>query len=543
MEDHLQPDKLDDFVRKSFENYEENPSEDRWNKIAAALEQPKVLPLASQKNGFEWKSYLSAAAIVLLSIGMVTEYFYFSNKINELTKIATKSNELKVENIELPSNQSFKIKQNDANVAIEDGKRKDIFQKNVFSQPSSSNNSQILIGNFANSQILKDGQIKDIFQKNNFSNQQPTQFEQESDKVAINQFLNTQSPTTNNEVDQIHSVNSQSLNLSLDGINKVVDVEQLPLVTLNSFKKIKEISFLTKNTIPKFIQKQENSLQIASVILKPVKNPSNWYLSVTMNRRVEQELKDDFRGRGPNNHPDVRSSKDSKYTQDFALNIGKKTNRHVGFETGLIYNNSLSVSSHSPNFKKRDGRRHGGGGHGGPGGPGGGHDQDLDFEYKLHTYSGVATVNLRMTQADTTAQVDDDEPLNLKVTTKEKVQILRIPLLATYTFGKGRLLLNSKIGVNASFFLKNNLEITGLDAQNMVFKPEQDYKPMTSFQSPSKVKMALAASVGLEYRLTKRWSILAEPNFVRDFESQSEIHKLQPNHLSFGLNTGVKMRI
>jgi hypothetical protein len=542
MEDHLQPDKLDDFVRKSFENYEENPPEDRWEKIVAALDQPTVIPITHQKPVFAWKTYLSAAAIVLLSIGMVTEYFYFSNKISEITKIANQKTEVNIENSKSPANQSFKTKQNDANVAIEDGKRNDIISKNVISQPSSISNSQILIDEFANSQILKDAQRKDIFQKNAFSIQHLTQYNQDSDEIGISQSINTQSLPTNNEIGQTHSVNTLSYNLPFNEINKVANVEQLPLITLNSFKKTKEISLLKNNITLKSIEKQNNSLQIAKVLLKPSKNPSNWYLSATLNRRIEQDIKDDFRGGGPDNHNDIRNGAKEKYTQDFALNIGKKINRRVGFETGLIYNNSSSVSSHSPDFKKRDGRRRGGGGHGGPGGPGGGHDHDLDFEYNLHTYSGVATVNLRMTQADSTALVDDDEPLNLKVTTKEVVRILRIPLLATYTLGKGRLLLNTKIGLNASVFLRNNLEITGLDAQNIVFKPESDYKPMSSFQSPSKVKLAFAISTGLEYRLTKCLSLLLEPNLVRDFESQSEIHKFQPNHLSLGLNAGVKMR-
>jgi hypothetical protein len=517
MENHIQPDKLDDFVRKSFENYEENPPEDRWNKIVVALDQPNMLPLTPQKPVFAWKSTLAIAAIILLSIGLVTEYFYFSNKISEISKIAGKNTEIPPVSIDKKKlsqdNNALQNTINEPRKIVEE--RKEVFFKNDFSQP----------------RTIIDG----VAQSHPINTQIP-----EIDGVAQSDSINTQIPQII-RMTQSGLVNVQALSTPFEQINKVTNVEQLPLPTINSFMKVKEISLLVQNTEIESIQNQENSLQIATIPVKPFKNPTNWYLTATVNSRYEQNQREGNQNGNPDNHLDVRSEYRKKYKQDYAINIGKKINRRVGFETGLGFLKSNTVTSHSPDLKKRDGRPHGGGGHGGPGG--GSHDSDLDLDYKLHTYGGVATVSLRMTQIDTSVLLNDDEPFNLKVSTQENIQILRIPLLATYAFGKGRWLLNTKIGLNANIFLKNNLEITGLDAQSLIFKPEPDHRPMSSFQNSSKVKLAFLASAGLEYRLNQHFSLIAEPIFTRDFQSQNEVHKFQPNHIALGLNAGVKVRI
>jgi hypothetical protein len=83
MEKNIHHDPLDDYVRRSFDDHEENPASDMWSRIEAEL--PDAPP------GQTWRVFLlrnrlrlAAAVILLLLSGLVCEHFYYENKLRDL---------------------------------------------------------------------------------------------------------------------------------------------------------------------------------------------------------------------------------------------------------------------------------------------------------------------------------------------------------------------------------------------------------------------------------------------------------------------------
>jgi cytoskeletal protein RodZ len=77
MEKNIHNDPMDDFVKKSFEEYAENPSENMWDRIEVDL-----LPTENHKPlWYAWRNYrwqLAAAAVILLLVSrlMCVQYYY-----------------------------------------------------------------------------------------------------------------------------------------------------------------------------------------------------------------------------------------------------------------------------------------------------------------------------------------------------------------------------------------------------------------------------------------------------------------------------------
>ncbi|HPI09245.1 MAG TPA: hypothetical protein PLM41_22790, partial [Saprospiraceae bacterium] len=84
MEKNIHDDRLDDYVRKSFEDYEETPAFDMWARIEdelAPADDP--VPLFIRL----WPSFsriVAAAAILLLLCALVCNRLYYENKIREM---------------------------------------------------------------------------------------------------------------------------------------------------------------------------------------------------------------------------------------------------------------------------------------------------------------------------------------------------------------------------------------------------------------------------------------------------------------------------
>ena len=90
MEKNIHNDHLDDYVRKSFEDYEENPASDMWGRIEEELPpvvpEPVVRPGIGSIRRYFWQMS-AAAAILLLISSLVCGRLYYENKIRERSAV------------------------------------------------------------------------------------------------------------------------------------------------------------------------------------------------------------------------------------------------------------------------------------------------------------------------------------------------------------------------------------------------------------------------------------------------------------------------
>lgn len=85
MNKDIHDDHLDDYVRKSFDDYEEDPQDNMWNRIEQVLEQPEQ----PRRPLFFWiNRWNIAASFVIFSLlaGLAYSHFYYQGKIQELSK-------------------------------------------------------------------------------------------------------------------------------------------------------------------------------------------------------------------------------------------------------------------------------------------------------------------------------------------------------------------------------------------------------------------------------------------------------------------------
>lgn len=102
MEKNIHDDRLDDFVKKSFDGYSEEPGMDMWDRIEVGLppEEPGK-PLGFTWRGYRWQ--LAAAIVILLLIArLVCVEKYYQEKLraatqqNDLTENFSQSNEIAI---------------------------------------------------------------------------------------------------------------------------------------------------------------------------------------------------------------------------------------------------------------------------------------------------------------------------------------------------------------------------------------------------------------------------------------------------------------
>lgn len=466
MEEHTPKDNLDDFIRGSFERYEEDPSPAFWDNLSDKLpHQPATGIVLIRKFGWQ---IAAAVAILVLSSTLVAGYLHFTHKINTLI-----ANQVELKEQLLHS--------------------KTIVADHTYLPASPKPNDQSPVQ----------------FHPNNTSYApHPTLLtENQTNTIAVNPVIAEVSPVIKPEVDDA----------------------------------VSPLAYLPKWYIPSS-QFQQGTI-VAKVMspAQPVSKPG-WYSGVhstvsIMSEKLKKPAPDDI-----DNHQGPRrvvssQSKLNHIVADYWVKAGKQIAPHLTFETGLGYQQFDRIAEHQPDLKIRDGDPvHG---HGGPGGPSPGGHEEYDFNYTLNSYAGSMDINLRMSQVDTNAMYSDNQPLDLKLTTKERVKTLRIPLLLAAHTGKGRLKFAIKGGLIANVFLQNELEVTGISSGGNRFKRSAPHEPIAQKESTQRYGLDFVLAAGAEYRLNNKLSVLAEPTFSKSLALQNNNLAPAPSYQTAGLNIGL----
>ena len=129
--------------------------------------------------------------------------------------------------------------------------------------------------------------------------------------------------------------------------------------------------------------------------------------------------------------------------------------------------------------------------------------------------------------------------MELKITTTERSEVLRIPVTAGYRLGVGRWRGSLKAGLLGNFVLKNELDISTRVSQNARFRPvagRQGYAVQVG--DPEKFSLGYLLSAGAEFKCGRHLSLVAEPVFTGDFARKDPRGQRLPEHFSVGLNVG-----
>ena len=526
MEKNIQDERLDDYVRKSFEDYEEVPASDMWGRIEEEL--PPVVPESGTGPGrppirrYLWQ-LTAAAAILLLISSLVCGRLYYENKIREISALQgteQSGDAQQPAQAPYPTGSVVKSPAEQENPA---SSQTDLTSHaaltTVQNTPNLNTNASIPPKNTAANISVADASAAVVSpatsarQPSTVSEKASANAAQPGNIVAANSGTSTlEGPEVQTPVSE-HRALVTSINSAADRVDSVAQINDFQL--------------LENNNIP-FVNYTFSGFQPPVLPVKPLRTSSGWYLGaqVTPTLLIEKP--------GPEHTAVMRprvvgAQEKTTFTADYWVKAGKHLQGRWGIETGIGYRAIERNTMHRARFRFINGR---------PGG--GGPARSYDFDYDLDTYGGSTEVTLRMEQVDSNTVVPEDEPLHFQVKTSERLQLLRVPVLVTARLGQGRLTGVLKAGLIGNVVLRNEIEIVTRVSENTRFRPGQGNNAYTL--RPDKTHKFFAGyqvSAGLEYRPLKHFSWVLEPSLSGDFARKNSAGKQLPSIVTIGLNAGM----
>lgn len=485
MEDNLHGDKLDDYVRKSFKEYEETPSPDMWSRVEGAIEDPVPKPVfwaVLLRMGWQ---LLAAGIILILSATLVCERVSHEAQIRALTQ-PVYSPDRGVPTIE----------------------------------PNAETNASKLSG--AQPDLHHDTD---------------QHYTQDAERQSINSVVPAKPSlvlTTNSETawDTGQKINvSESSVLKEPSKTAVINApltDQMADVTLPSSVEINPIIVPIKGfEEPKLRVPDLNAKIIgSSQMIHPSKTPTGWYAGIEtslMSRLGRSQTLPSRPGR-----PAFSSeTTGSAYVNVNWIKVGKQWNNGWHLESGLGYQQWSSAAVHYPRFRFGDGTQ--------VGNPLG---NRRNFTYDLNTESGTAEVSLRMEQAQP-GNPPDDEPVSLRIETMESSQWLRIPVLVGYQWGAHRWHGFANAGLLANVVFGQRLNIAATVSENARFKPVEGQDGYSVMLNKRKFVPGYWLGTGVGYNICKSLRFQAEICFSGDLP-RNDVHRRRlPERYMAGLNLGL----
>lgn len=264
---------------------------------------------------------------------------------------------------------------------------------------------------------------------------------------------------------------------------------------------------------------------VSEPIIRPLVAKGHWYLAVAVARWNVKDHERSVRT-GPVARRWAGRMEHSEPSTEVSVRLGRTLNQHWGIESGVGYRTMERSSVHAPRFRFLDGIAR----------PG---NTEYDFNYNLDTYGGSTEVTLRM-ETDN-ASLPPTEVVSARVRTRETINMLRLPLLVTWQAHSGRWDATLKAGVSAQYILRSSVEISQRESTSNRFRVGQ-YAAITGTVAQP-FFWGYQASAGCRYRLAPRLSVLVEPSVGGDFTRKTAQKTSLPGLLTVGAFLGVRVEI
>jgi len=207
--------------------------------------------------------------------------------------------------------------------------------------------------------------------------------------------------------------------------------------------------------------------------------------------------------------------------------LGYGLDGQLSLLSGLNYRKNSFTSAHQPVFAFGNMMM---------GGPG--HHQ-YNVQYQLSTSSGVVSVDLRAGQSDTTLQIPPGEQIGLEIKTTQSQEYLSLPMGLRYRVGTGRLGWNVEGGIIANYLLSSGLAISEIAPSNGKFMHWTGNTSTAGQEGLRRVSLDYFAGIGLEYAVTKSWSLSLEPTVAGSLSNPQKNPDIHSSYYSLGLNTAL----
>lgn len=491
MEKNIHEEGMEEFLKKSFAQYSENPPDDLWDRIETNLQQP-----TGTRVRWYWRQTLAVAASLLL--GVVTfQYFYYSRELDRLQKGIEKTT-AQLEEFEKQFNHTVQTdRQPDKNRVAETPGAKN--HRTPVLEMESAGNSRA-----ANSK------------PNENSLQKPSGI-QKTDPLPASKSR----PPAEKKMDDFQPLEPNALSPVLAQTNQPEIEGQAILRTGAPVPILQPLPGLTPGMLG------YDRAPAPRVNLSPGEKKRSWSVGIeTFLMTANLRIKPTF------NFPHTGSGKTFEDAADLTgetyiagLSAGADLGKNWRLESGLNYRKTSYTSTHKPDLRFKDRNQHGG--------------QDHDFSYNLNTAAGLTEIEFRAAQSDASELIDENETVGIEVKTRQEFQYVSMPLMLGYQVGRKRLHFEIKGGLAFNYLLDRSLEISDVRFLNAKFRDPQR-KPMAKCNPPAEtLSVDYVFGAGVEYDLNERLSIGVSPVLTGSLIKNQMSPFARTGETATGLNMGL----
>ncbi len=528
MEKNIQNDHLDDYVRKSFEEYEEDPASDMWTRIEAEILPPgQISPTAP--GGPSWYRYIwqfsTAAMIVLLLSTLVCERMYYENKIKQMSALQQQQPGQTEQTARTPgisdqNNSASATGTLEQTTTLPLTTKAPKVRSEIHAPASPTAHDEVTYSTFSTSTNATGIPDRNISATQAFpaaSEDKKTAVSPPVTQAAVAGISTVATAVQAPAVLFQHETAAQGNDVVLQDIGDTKNVQ------ISDFELLDHKTNLIAYPSPALFQP-------LIFPVNPARTPSRWYAGF----HITPVLLVDKAEKRPHTMPGhrlVSNQEKASFSADYWLKAGKSIQGRWGFETGIGYRKIERNTVHSARFRLLNGRPNQGNGN---------QSRNYDFDYNLDSYGGSAEITLRMEQVDPSIIIPESEPVRIQVRTFEHLELLRIPALLTARFGQGRLTGLMKAGLVANMQVRNELDIIARMSESANFRPGQGANPYAlNLNSSGKTFLGYQISAGWEYRPQQHLALVLEPSVAGDFARKNNAGARLPSILTVGLNAGL----
>lgn len=502
MEENLHNDKLEEFLKRSLDGHSEDPPGDLWSKIAANLEPPVTVPTPAPtalKVRFLQHWWAVAAAAAVVSGLFIGQHFYFSNKIEQLSK------ELEQNNTQLEQLEQRKLTDTNPVEINAPAEATEPASANQINRQSSSAGQGSVAG-------TKKGASANV------ANQLMKVNEPFSEDGNGQQHIEQQ--TKANELVQLQATKLEAQAPAEAVQDRVSDHADLQKMWLKRLAPLEQAAS-TNHTVA------------AVPPIDPLKNSGKFKVGVNampmVSRGNIKAVKHDGQMQFPRKSFDQKVNTTAQaWMAGMAVEAAMTPRLSVG--TGINYQTVDYEATHELSLRFDD-RRHN------PGHPG--NEREHDFQYYLNTAAGSVEIEVRADSDDPAQSIPDNEMIAAEVSTSQRLSYLSIPFYANYSLGKGRLRALAKGGIMLNFLQDNEFTVGTIKSLNNRFDFRQKEQQRGRPNDLQSVTVDYIAGVGLEYRMNQTMSLRLEPTVIGSLTSLHNNPRIESSEISAGLNVGM----
>ena len=498
MEKNIQDDRLDDYVKKSFEDYSEEPSFDMWDRIDGQLT-PAVAPrpMWYSLSRYRWQM-AAAVAILALFSRLICVQTYYEGKLRDISLQQEKTMDQKV----TEPNPALVAPNNVAN----ENTREKILPP---AAPVVANNA--------------------TFEKNIPAASQQTATASTLSKHLSLPEITTAPVATDNTIQENQTGTAAVQQEDNPTIPTLAAPAAASLASAETHKQITGFQPLDQKNTTLSVLRNCTPFTVETPI-KPHKNSNGWYVGLAVSPHLMVERANQPRRPGPFQNPRRLYANQQDHPQFSAeawVRVGKKINSRFGLESGVGFQQFTRTATHRPKFEYLEGQS--------IQNPNG--TESRSFDYDLNTYGGAASVTLR-TEVSGNDTPTEHEKIGVHITSTEQIQMIRIPVLGVGRFGNGRAQAVVKAGILGSYLAKNQFEITANTLENNKLAFQQNDGYTVQFNRPQHFILGYLASAGVEFKVNRSLSLTAAPTLSGDFARTDPEQGKLPGHTAVGMNVG-----